>query len=396
MPLTETRLNFDANASLGLLPEVREHLFNIIKDPFKLGLNPSSIHLDGQTARAILENARAQLRSFLDIGHEDKIIFTSGASESNNMAITATLFRAMQQKKAFGKILCTAIEHPCVLEPFKRLQRLGFKMEMLHPSIAGNSGNWAWDQISKERGADLQFASVMLANNETGEILPVAEIAKALRRRSPEIIIHSDVAQAVGKIPVSFKELGVDLMSISGHKIGALSGVGALVVKAGIEIDGLIVGGPQEGKLRAGTENTLGIYSLSVAVAAFVEKYFAMAKTIGDLRDGIAKSLSEECGAIAIRPLGETTLPNTLSVRFPDLLATDAVVALDLEGISVSSGAACSSGKTDPSHVLLAMGLEPEEARQAIRISLPPYLSIQEISSGVQKMIETIRRCKEI
>ncbi len=381
------RVYLDNNASYGKLPGIEADLLEALSHgPL---YNPGSIHSDGQRARALVEGARDILEELLGIASgEARVIFTSGATESNNQAIFLPFWRSLNRE---AHLITTAIEHPCILEPAARLKSLGVKVTKVLPE----EGRIRVEQIINALTPDTKLVSVMLANNETGQLLPVREISAAIRERAPKCLIHSDVAQVVGKIPFTFSDIGVDMVSISGHKFGSLTGTGALVVRDGIEPESYIAGGAQEQRWRSGTENTAGIYSMGLA-AKYVhthinERKCAMEKARDYLKNELLTKHPELQQTTTDK---EETLPNTLHLLVPSVNADDLVVALDLEGVSISSGSACSSGKPLPSQVLLAMGYTEEQARQAIRISVSAEHSETELKFAAEKLCLCIERMK--
>lgn len=380
------RIYLDANASYGLLPQVAEELRSLLPELAQLG-NPSAVHADGQRARALIEDARREVRALVDADPHDRIVFTSGATEANNAVL-----RAPFEGGRKGRVVSSAIEHPCVLEPLSALESQGVAVHLVAPDSSGSVSAQRVDEACAE---PTTLVALMLANNETGALIPVATVAAALKERSPATRIHCDAAQAIGKVPCSFRALGVDSLSISGHKFGALSGVGALVVRAGSAPCALLRGGPQETRWRAGTENLIGIVSMGIAArvvrSSLEQRRAEMARSRGQLLAQLREGLPElRCNT----PL-EESLPNTLSVTIPGVDADDLVVALDLQGVALSSGAACASGKPDPSHVLLAMGMTEQEARATIRISVRAEQDAQKLYEAGAVIIETVRRMRE-
>lgn len=380
-------LNLDANASFGLLPEVSEAL----RQHLPSFLNPSSIHRGGQAARALLEETRAEIVATLGLSRDERVIFTSGATESNNMALQLPFWRA-GTLSANCDLIVSAVEHPSVLEPARRLQSLGHRLGVLEPSA---DFSLSTDKLSELVAKDTKLLSVMCANNETGHIYPVAELAACARSINPEILVHCDAVQALGKMPLSFATLGVDMLSLSGHKIGALSGTGALIVSQRVACKPLLSGGPQEARWRAGTENVVGIFSFGVALRTFRATQETRIQRMLEGRDFFAKVLLSELSNIRINS-SRCGLPNTLNVTIAGVRADDLVVALDTEGILISSGAACASGKPEPSHVLLALGLDPEAARQSVRLSLNAMSGPGELAEAAQKLISAVRRMRGV
>jgi cysteine desulfurase len=366
------RIYLDNNATTPLHPAVLEALGRSFRDVFG---NASSIHKEGQSARRAIEDARESVAKLLAAEARD-IIFTSGGTESNNAAI----FGAAGQDGRHH-IVTTAIEHPSVLEPVAELERRGHAVTIVAPSRDGVvNANAVIAAIRPET----RLVTMMLANNETGVIQPVADVARVCRERS--IHFHCDAVQGAGKVELDVSALGADTLAISAHKLHAPKGIGALYVRRGLSLDRHILGGAQERRRRAGTEN------VPLAVAFGVAAEIARDRVdVSSLRDALERSLAEFDivinGAIAPR------IPNTSSVTFRDADAEGIVIGLDLNGVAVSTGAACSSGRVEPSHVLLAMGLTPDEARSTIRFSLSRFSTMDKIDQTVALLREIVPRC---
>jgi len=379
-------LNLDANASYGTLSGLQEQVWQ------KMGtLNPSSVHSGGQRARALIEEARDAVKELLCAGEEDRIIFTSGATEANNTAVMLPFWEYHERgQRVRPEFLSTSIEHPSVLEPLARLSALGFPVNLIEP----RQEKFFPDDFLEKLSDATKLVSIMLANNETGQILPVSELSAAIKNARGDILLHSDAVQMIGKVPLSFADLGIDILTISGHKIGAFTGTGALIVKKKMENYPLIKGGPQESRWRAGTENVPGIVSLGIAAAMLKNQEKARWHKMQSLRDELLNQLRAGVPDLVVNLSGQERLPNTLSLRIPEVKADDLVVALDLENILISSGSACSSGKPEPSHVLLASGLEENEARETIRISLRADHSLTQIQHAAEKLLSCIAKMR--
>ncbi len=348
-------LDLDANATYAPSESVKE-LIRIALD--RLG-NPSSIHRGGQRAKAAVEEAREVVRTLVGARPKDSVIFTSGATEANNTVIKATV-------KPGSLVVSSMIEHPCVLEP---LRLAAVNQAVIRLAKPNQHGEIEAGTVASHVENNTALVSVMAANNETGVVNDIGSIANAVYTIAPNTLIHTDATQVIGKMPFRFDRSGVDFLTLSGHKIGALTGIGALVIREGVALTPLLSGGPQEAKLRGGTENVLGIISLAAAAKEILqqgsERYSAMQR----VRDCFETELSATLNDCEINGRDAVRLPNTTSVYIPGIRADDLVVALDLEGICVSSGAACSSGKPEPSHVLSAMGQSDERLRATLRIS---------------------------
>jgi len=346
------------------LPEVHARLTECLE-----GLNPSSIHGGGQRAKAAIERARDAVGALLGLRSGERIVFTSGATEANAMAIEAPFApdRIERGSEVDGPLWITsALEHHSVLEPCARLNRRGFPGAVVTPLDGAMRGSEIGAVISPRT----RLVTCMAANNEIGHVTPLEEIVRVVRATAERCVIHSDAVQILGKMRLNPFDAGVDSVSLSAHKIGGLPGVGALIVRTGFEPSPLLVGGPQELRHRAGTENVPGIVSFGTA-AEIVRR--TLDERIERMRCGVEllrRELTRLAPNIAFNSPHDHGLPNTLSVTAPGIRADDVVVALDLAGVYVSSGAACASGKPEPSHVLLARGLTEAAARATLRLSL--------------------------
>ena len=381
-------INLDANASSSLLPEVSASLSEYLSGP----LNPSSVHRLGQRARGLVEDARAEVRLLLELSSHDRVVFTSGATEANNAAILSPflLKGAVSQCAQSGASLVTSsVEHQSVLAPAALVEEWGASVARIPVSSQGELDEAA---LLTALGPDTKLVSLMLANNETGHIFSLQNLTQAIRERAPHALLHSDGVQLVGKAPVSFPELGVDLLTISGHKLGALGGVGALIVRDGTETQAFLRGGSQEGYLRAGTENVLGVISLGIAAKVIRSTLRARTDRMKAAATLLRERLTRELPQLKWNTPLEGALPNTLSITIPGVPADDLVVALDLEGVCISSGAACSSGKPLPSHVLKAMGRNAEEARSTVRLSVEADYAAGQIEFAAGAIVKCIQR----
>lgn len=376
------RVNFDANACYGLVEEV-QGVFNISADAAPC-FNPSSIHAGGQAARACIEEARADLMSAINLNPgEYRCIFTAGATESNNFAIAYATGSQAEQVLSSRHYISTAVEHPSVLKPLEHRNQLGDQVTLINPE---RDGSFSVERFLEALRADTRLVSVMLANNETGQILPVPEIFAAIKSRRPDIFLHTDAVQAFGKLQVDFAKLNADAISVSGHKIGALSGVGAVFVREALPTWSLIRGGAQELSWRSGTENVLGIHTLGVAARALAASIDTRLIAMREVRAKVAAELKTMVPQIRIISDQFNSLENTICAILPAGIGGDIVVSADLEGVLISSGSACSSGKPLASHVLLAMGYSKEEASRALRISFRHDYEPDDITYGVEAL----------
>jgi cysteine desulfurase len=378
-------LYFDHNATTFLAPEVAETMSSALREVFG---NPSSTHCEGQLARQKLENSRRTIASFLH-GSAPEIVFTSGGTESSNLAILGIVRNLAVERR---HIVTTTIEHPCVLEACRQLEREG-----VHVSYVPVDRNGVVDPaaIRAHVRPDTVLISVMHANNETGVLQPVAaisEIVRELRRSGQAIFLHSDGVQALGKIDVNVQDLGVDLYSISAHKIFAPKGVGALFVRKGTPLRGIQHGGRHERERRAGTENVPGAMAFARAVELCKADESRCTAALRNFFE--AEMLAAMPGEIEINGARDERLPNTSSLLFRGIPAEPLMIALDMRGIAVSTGSACSSGSVEPSHVLLAMGRTREEARSSVRFSFGRYNTSNEVLAligAVKTSVEKLR-----
>jgi cysteine desulfurase len=370
----------DANATYGVLSEVRAELF----DRLPSFQNPSSIHTEGQHARALVEEARQEVRDLMQIPSKARIIFTSGATESNAHAFYGALNGTRDKR-----VLVSAIEHHAVLHQAERLAREEQCLLTVLPYQELDAGRFITSLAS-----DVHLVSLMASNNETGEIFPLATWVPLIRARAPNAFIHTDAVQLLGKGELLYNELGVDLLSISGHKLGALTGVGALVVDEHVPPNALFVGGPQETRWRAGTENLAGIISFGIASRLWRNQGELWRATMKRRSEALIAGL-QTIADVQILCLDRERLPNTFAVTFAGVRGDDLVVALDVHGIRVSTGAACASGKSDPSHVYRAMGLSDDAVRSTIRFSIRadlPEDAIAPIVAKVRSVVSEMRR----
>jgi cysteine desulfurase len=372
-----TAINLDANATVPLHPAALAAMQMVQSEGIG---NPSSAHAAGRKARQRLEDARETVARCVD-AKPDEVIFTSGATEANNLAIFGLAGSPP------GHIITSLIEHPCVVEPIRQLEARGFAVTRLP---VNSRGFVSTKDVHSTLRPDTRFASVMLANHETGAVQPIHEIVNALPATVP---LHCDAAQAVGKIDVSFRQLGVAVLTLSAHKFGGPVGIGALVVKSGVKLPPLQYGGHQQKGVRPGTEPV----ALAVGMAAAIEHAIQNLKSNGQrmsaLRAKLWHALSSRTNAVLNGPgLDDpNSLPNTLNISFPGCRADLLLMALDLAGVQCSTGSACSSGSLLPSPVLAAMDLPDELLRSALRFSLSPQTSEVEINDAVERIVAAVK-----
>jgi cysteine desulfurase len=369
-------LYFDHNSTTPLDSRVADVLDRANREVFG---NASSIHGAGQKARQMLEQARRGIARALG-AHEREIVFTSGGTESNNLAIRGAL-------TAGRHAITGAIEHPSVLEPFRQWEREGVSVTYLPVSASGVVDAAA---VANAIRPETALVSLMTANNETGAIQPVEQVAEIVRARG--ILFHSDGVQAVGKLPVNLGRMGVDLFSISGHKIYAPNGIGALYVRKGTRLKPLHLGGRHERGLRAGTENVAGAMALDYALSLCSQDEQTQ---LSELRDEFERRLLRELPGAKVNAAAAPRLPNTSNVYFPDSSGEALLIALDMRGMCVSTGSACSSGSVEPSPVLLEMGLTAKQARACIRFSFGRGNTMSQIEELVDAVAFAVNRVRE-
>lgn len=363
----------DYNATTPTDPRVAEAM-----TPYLTGFygNPSSGHRAGREARAAVERARTQVAMCLGCT-ADEIIFTSGGSESNNLAL-----RGVVAARGGGHVVTSAVEHPAVLEVVIAMEMEG----LIDLTVVGvdNHGRVDEAEVMNALRPDTVLVSLMLANNEVGSLQPVAEVAAMCRKRG--VLVHTDAAQAVGKVPVDVDYLGVDLLTVAGHKLYAPKGIGALFVREGVEIQPLIRGAGHERRLRAGTENTLEIVGLGAACEILVQDLADEMGRLVSLRNGLRHRLAG--GFVGLIEHGHPfeRLSNTLSVSFPGVNAGELLEVIG-DDVAASAGAACHGNQVQVSHVLSAMGVEPEVALGTVRFSVGRFTTDEEIGEAVQKIL---------
>jgi cysteine desulfurase len=370
------RIYLDWNATAPLRPQARAAALAALDSSG----NPSSVHAEGRAARRLIEEAREKVAALV-AAEPRNVVFTSGGTEANMLALTPA---SGPDGKAPDRLLISALEHPSVLAggrfaaaAVQRVPATGdgrIDLAALADALAALEGRRA-------------LVSLMLANNETGVVQPVSEAARLTHEAGG--VLHVDAVQAAGRIPCDINAIGADLLTLSGHKIGALKGVGAVVRRdAAVPFPApLIRGGGQERGARAGTENVAGIAAFGAAAAAALVDLGAEAGDMRALRDRFEAGLRSASPDIVVFGAGAERLPNTTLFALNGMKAETAVIAFDLEGVAVSSGAACSSGKVQPSHVLAAMGVPPQLARAAVRVSLGPTTTQSEIDRTIQAWI---------
>lgn len=351
--------------------------------------NASSTHVVGQAARYKLDSARRSIARFLNVAPAE-LVFTSGGTESNNLAIFG-LFRAMGTPRESHAITST-IEHPSVLECFRQLERDGVKVSYVPPDASGVVDS---EKVAAQITERTRLVSLMHANNETGSIQPIADVARIVRERrasGQSVYLHSDGVQALGKISATADETGADLYSVSAHKVYGPKGVGALWVRKSVPLKGTQLGGRHERERRAGTENVAGAVAFARALELFVP---GESGWLAVLRDRFETQVMSVLDNVEVNGATDGRLPNTSNLLFRGVPAEALLIALDMDGIAVSTGAACSSGSIEPSPVLLAMGLSKEEARSSIRFSFGRYNTAQDVERLAESVVGSVRRLRQ-
>jgi cysteine desulfurase len=374
-----TRSYLDYNATAPLRPEVREAMVGALDTHG----NPSSVHAEGRAARALIASARAKVARLAGAKPEN-VIFTSGGSEANALALAAQTGEAWH-------CYISAVEHPSVLAGRRFYRESTSRIPVSGDGVI-DLGVLAAELAKHHLGGWRPFVSLMAANNETGAIQPVAAAVEIVREAGG--LLHTDAVQVAGRLPLDFSALGADMMTLSAHKIGGPKGVGALVLREGVPVEPLIKGGGQERRRRAGTENVAGIVGFGVAAelaAAEPDKAAELAALRDELEE---RALAVEPDTVVVS--GRVArLPNTSCIAVPGTKDETLVIGLDLAGVAVSAGSACSSGKVEASHVLSAMGLSPELAQGAIRVSL----GFGTVSADIERFIgawsELIKRMRQ-
>lgn len=371
----------DYNATTPIDPRVAEAMRPCLDEIFG---NPSSSHAYGRRARQAVEKAREQVAALLDCD-PGEVVFTSGGTESNNMALLGVA-RALASK---GRHIVTSrIEHPAVLEPCLALLEEGFDVTFV--PVDGH-GQVDPDDILRALRPDTILVSLMHSNNEVGTLQPIGQLAGPLRSRG--VIFHTDAAQSVGKVPTRVSELGVDLLTVAGHKLYAPKGIGALYVRTGTPLDRVLYGAGQEGGRRPGTENVLEIVGLGAAARCASDDLPREMERVRSLRDRLERRLLEAVPEARVNGHPRERLPNTLSISFPGL-ASDALLAA-LPQVAASAGAACHSDTVKISHVLEAMGLDPEAAKGTLRLSLGRFTDQDDVDRAAEKIARAVRTLRK-
>jgi len=375
------RIYLDNNASTPVLPEVLDAMRPYFGEHFG---NASSIHHHGQETRAAVERARDSVAALLGC-RPAEVVFTSGGTEADNLAIAGLT-------SAGDHVITSSIEHHAVLLSCKHVEETG--CHVTYMPVDGR-GLVDPDDVRRALRPNTTLISIMMANNETGVLQPVEEIGKIATEA--DVYFHTDAVQAAGKVPIDVKRIGCDALSISGHKMHAPQGVGALYVRKGARLEPLFYGGRHERSRRAGTENVPGIVALGQAAELAMHGFErGDEKKMCALRDRLQQGILSQVEDAAVNGEGAARVPNTTSIYFHHIEGESMVISLDLKGLAVSTGAACSSGAIEPSHVLMAMGLRADQARASIRFSLGKQNIEEEIDIALGLVPETVARLREL
>jgi len=377
------RVYFDYNATTPLSPDATEVVVRTTREVFG---NASSVHLFGQQAKATLDDARSAVAALIN-GDPSEVVFTSGGTESDNFAIRGVA----EALEALGRrhLVASAIEHEAVLNTLRAVARRGWTVTLLPVDQSGITSAAALREAITDRTA---VVSVMHANNEIGTIQPIAELAAVAHERGA--LFHTDAVQSAGKIPIDVRALGVDLLSLSAHKFNGPKGAGALWVKRGTRMLPILTGGKHERNRRAGTENVPAIAGFGTAARLAAGKLTAESVRLAALRDRLEAGILRSVPGTAVNGTVRPRVPNTTNISFDRVEAESLLIALDLEGVAVSTGSACSSGTLEPSHVLKAMGLPAHRTQNSLRFSLGLYSTDEEVDFVVgvlPRLVEKLR-----
>jgi cysteine desulfurase len=378
------RIYLDYNATTPVAPDVLDGMLPFLSGDYG---NAASIHTPGQRARAALDTARQQVAALIG-ARPQEIVFTSGGTESDNHAVFGAV-AATEQRPAH--VITTAIEHEAVLHACEELERQGILVTFVGVSRAGVV------DVEAVRSAirlETVLISVMHANNEAGSVQPIAELGRLARQH--KIVLHTDAVQSAGKITIDVNALGVDLLTLSAHKFYGPKGIGALYVRSGSKVRQILFGGHHQRGFRPGTENVAGAVGMGKAAEIAREQLHSYAERVTALRDRLEAGILQRVPDCNVNGAAAERVANTTNFCFSGIEGEALVIALDLKGIAISTGAACSSGAVEPSHVLLAMGLTADEARSSVRFSLGRHTTPQEIDSTVEAVTAAVTQLRAV
>ncbi|MBI3401948.1 MAG: cysteine desulfurase [Acidobacteria bacterium] len=378
-----TRIYFDYNATTPPAPGVADAVIRVTQDVFG---NASSVHAFGQQAKTVLDEARSALAALLH-ADQSEVVFTSGGTEADNFAIRG----AAEALEPAGRrhLIASAIEHEAILNTVKALTRRGWRTTLLR---VDETGVVSPERLREVITDDTAIVSVMHANNEIGTVQPVGEMAAIAHAHGA--LMHTDAVQSAGKIPVDVRALGVDLLSVSAHKFNGPKGAGALWIKRGTRMQPVMTGGKHERNRRAGTENVAALVGLGVAAALAASKMASEAIRVAALRDRLEAGILSAVPGTVVNGARESRVPNTTNISVDRVEAESLLIALDLEGVAVSTGSACSSGTLEPSHVLRAMGLPAHRTQNSLRFSLGMFSTQEEVDRVIEilpRLVEKLR-----
>jgi cysteine desulfurase len=387
------RVYLDFNATTPVEPAVLDAMLPYFSAEFG---NAASIHTPGQRARAAVETAREQVAALIG-AHAQEIVFTSGGTESDNHAIFGVVGQAFlpvsssRSTNSFPHIILSAIEHEAVLNTCQALEKEGVAVTYLH---VDRDGRIDLEELRQSVRPETTLITIMHANNELGTIQPLEEIGRIAKEQ--DIYFHTDAVQSAGKVAIDVNDLQVDLLSLSGHKFYAPKGIGALYIRSGTRLRQLLYGGHHQRGFRPGTENVAGIVGLGKAAEIARKSLAEDARHISALRDKLEHGLLTRVPQSRVNGGAAPRTPNTTNLGFPGIEGEALLIALDLKGLACSTGAACSSGAVEPSHVLTAIGLPPEEARASLRFSLGRHTTEKEIEFALQVVPAAVELLREL
>jgi cysteine desulfurase len=376
------KVYFDHNASTPVHPEVAEAVQPFLRDLFG---NPSSIHWAGRDVRKAVEDARGEIATFYGC-RPLEVVFTSSGTESDNLALKGVAYRPGNAGK---QIITSQVEHPAIMNTCRFLETQGFRVTYVP---VNRQGIVEPDEIRKALSKDTILVSIMAANNETGCLMPIGEIGAIAREAG--VIMHTDAVQATGKIPISWENMPVDILSFSGHKVNALKGAGGLLLRKGVEIEAVLHGGHQERGRRGGTENVVGIVAMGKAFSLLSKNMESEAAEVRRLRDTFEQALFARIPDIVLNGHPTLRLPNTVNLSFRFVEGEALLLNLDMMGIACSSGSACTSGSLEGSPILLAMGVDPTDSQGALRFSLGYGNTDEDVAYAVDAIVKVVDKLR--
>ncbi len=379
------KLYFDNAATTKVRKEVADEMYRFLEENY--GNPSSSVYELGRTSKAAIDSARKNVANFLN-AEETEVFFTGSGTESDNWAIIGTAFANLNKKK---HIITTKIEHHAVLHTCEYLEKFGIETTYLN---VDKYGMIDLEELKSAIRPDTMLISVMYANNEIGTIQPIKEIGAIAREKG--ILFHTDAVQAFGAVKIDVKEENIDLLSISAHKINGPKGIGALYIRKGVKIDNFVHGGAQEKRKRAGTESVHNIVGFGKAVELLITEFEQKTQKQKALRDRLIKGLHENLDEIHLNGHPTERLPNNVNISFKYIEGEGILLWLDMDGIAASSGSACTSGSLDPSHVLLATGLDHGDAHGSIRLTVSAETTEEEVDFVIKQLTETVEKLRKM